>query len=264
MQPNVVSEEYLNLQKNIIEEQEKMKELIEDQLNLSIKEEDINFDKIVIAQLKETPVPVNLYEESVNRMIDVLSAQSEEISEQAKLLKEVLTEDVLNDWIKAAILFDETYFEKFSEDNNIVNWLPHFIAEQAIRPFLQIVSKESHMFIHKMSVIGTCPCCGEPARLAKLNKQREKYLLCPRCETEWKRKRLSCIHCGNDDHEQLFYIEVEEDKLSKIEVCKVCRNYTKLIDTGQLIRQKQAALMDLESIHLDFIAQEEGYGAEEN
>lgn len=264
MRPNVVSEEYLNLQKKIIEEQGNLKEKLMDKLDVDLNKDEMSFDKIIITQLKKSPVPLDLYKEAVEKIGEVASVHNEDITKEVEKLKALLTDDVLSQWVKAVVTFDVAYFETFSKDNNVLPWLPYFIAEQAIRPFLQVISHKSHMVMDKMKVIGTCPCCGEPARLAKLNKDREKFLLCPRCETEWRVNRLSCLQCGNDNHEELFYIEVEEDKVAKLEVCKSCRNYTKLVDAGQLFKQKPAALFDLETIHLDFIAQEEGYGGEEN
>ena len=264
MRPNVVSEEYLNLQKGIIEVQGELKEELLDKLDFALNKDEINVDKIIISQLKESPVPVDLYKNAIDKIGQVASSQSEDISKELEKMNGLLTDDVLHQWIKAAVTFDANYFETFSKENAILPWLPYFIAEQAIRPFLQVISHQSHMIMDKMKVIGSCPCCGEPARLAKLNKDREKFLLCPRCETEKRLNRLACVHCRNENHEELFYIEIEEDKVAKVEVCKSCQNYTKLIDAGQLFKPKPAALFDLETIHLDFIAQEEGYGGEEN
>src|SRR5690554_648064 len=118
MRPNVVSEEYLNLQKKIIQEQENIKEILEDKLTLSINQEELNFEKIIIAQLKDTPIPAHLYRDAVDRIADVISGENEEISNQVSAMKKVLTDEVLNEWIKATIIFDGAYFEKFSTDNN--------------------------------------------------------------------------------------------------------------------------------------------------
>ncbi|MDQ0254880.1 FdhE protein [Evansella vedderi] len=262
MNPNVVSEDYLLLQKGIMEEQSKIKERIEAELQLEIKKDDLNLDIPVLPQLPSTPVPANLYKEAVITISTFLKDQSKEIEDSLIQVVSDLKDEQLVDWVKASIKFDTEYFHNFAQNNALAPWLPHFIAEQAIRPFLQLISSKCVSFIQDVHVMGTCPCCGEPPRLAKLENKGQKILYCPRCETQWEQKRLSCVHCGNDNHENLFYIGVQEDETSKIEVCKSCRNYIKLIDTKKTFLKKQAGLLDLETLHLDFVAQEEGYGDE--
>jgi FdhE protein len=57
------------------------------------------------------------------------------------------------------------------------------------------------------------------------------------------------------------FITVEGDAASQIHVCDECNGYIKVIDTRQYIEKPQAALLDLNTLHLDFVAQEKGYQA---
>ncbi|MCD8508839.1 MAG: formate dehydrogenase accessory protein FdhE [Bacillus sp. (in: Bacteria)] len=262
MSPNVVSEEYLALQKGIMEEQNKLKEKLMEELKVEINKEELDLSVPVLPQLTSTPVTPPLYHEAVVAISTYLHENSGQINEQLLVTVKNLTENQLLEWIKASITFDAEYFQQFAEENELEPWLPHFVAEQAIRPFLHVVSSKCTALLHEVKVMGTCPCCGEPSRLGKLTSKGEKFLYCPRCESEWKHKRLQCVHCGNDKHDNLFYLGVEEDEMTKIEVCKSCRNYLKLIDMKKTFAKKQAALWDLETLHLDFIAQEEGFGEE--
>lgn len=264
MSSNVVSEEYLALQKGIMEEQNKLKEKLMEELKFQINKDDLNMSVPVLPQLSSTPVTPQLFHDAVIAISTYLHEKSEQINEQLVETMKSLTEDQLVAWIKASITFDAEYFQKFAVDNDLDAWLPHFVAEQALRPFLQVVSSKCTAFLHEVKVMGTCPCCGEPPRLAKLTSKGEKHLYCPRCESEWKQKRLQCVNCGNDKAENLFYLGVEDDEMTKLEVCKSCRNYIKLIDMKKTFAKKQASLWDLETLHLDFIAQEEGYGEETN
>lgn len=262
MNPNAVSEEYLTLQKNIMEAQKQIKKKLEQELEFAIDKEELEKNIPVVPQLNSTPVPVKLYEDAVRKITEVLNESNEELSNDNKVLIESLTLEDLDEWINGAIKFDTEYFYKYSKDKEVSEWLPHFIAEQALRPFMQVIADACAPFIDEMEVMGSCPCCGEPSRIGKLKKDGQKILHCPRCESEWKQKRLQCVHCGNDKHENLFYINVEEEENTSIEVCKSCRNYLKLVKIDRQSRGKQAALLDLETIHLDFIAQDEGYGEE--
>ena len=59
-------------------------------------------------------------------------------------------------------------------------------------------------------------------------------------------------------------LKVEDDDHAEIHACKACNSYTKVIDTRKLIKVPVPELVDLQTIHLDNIAQERGYGEEES
>jgi FdhE protein len=86
-------------------------------------------------------------------------------------------------------------------------------------------------------------------------------MTCPRCLAHWHAKRIECAHCGNDDHNTIQFITLEGDATSQIQVCDKCTGYIKVIDTRQYLSKPSSAMLDLNSIHLDFVAQEQGYQA---
>jgi formate dehydrogenase maturation protein FdhE len=57
------------------------------------------------------------------------------------------------------------------------------------------------------------------------------------------------------------YLFSEGGAVSQIQVCEECNGYIKIIDIRQYIEKPSAALLDLNSIHLDYVAQENGYHA---
>ncbi|AOM82092.1 formate dehydrogenase accessory protein FdhE [Salisediminibacterium beveridgei] len=258
MNPNVVAEEYLILQRAIMDAQKELTEAYVNEIDLDIKKQDLKRELPVLPQLTQSPVPGVLYHQAVEKIADVIEEHQPDLADELNKIKATLTEEEVMTWIKEAVMFDEFYFKQQAKDRGVSEWLPHFLAEQGLRPFMQLMAREVADIIQEFDVMGTCPCCGEPHRVAKLIKG-EKHLNCPRCETLWKQKRLACVHCGNDKHEKLFYINVKDDESSKIEVCESCKNYLKVVDTEKLFANKPAALLDLETIHLDFVAQEEGY-----
>nr|WP_308128767.1 formate dehydrogenase accessory protein FdhE [Bacillus sp. sid0103] len=111
-----------------------------------------------------------------------------------------------------------------------------------------------------------CPACGEPVRLATLEEDGKKVIHCTRCLAQWNAKRLECAHCGNDDHKTILFLTIDGDAVSQIQVCEVCHGYIKIMDTRQYIEKPSAALLDVHSIHLDYVAQDNGYlaAAEKN
>ncbi|PYZ93836.1 hypothetical protein CR194_11900 [Salipaludibacillus keqinensis] len=262
MNPNVVSEEYVALQKAIIDKQQQLRNYLANSVNSGVQEQEFNYEIPVFAQLKQSPVPPDLYRESIVEIESVLSEHQPPLKEELSRLISNLTEEDIVKWIKESITFNTGYFQTFAEKRELSPWLPHFLAEQALRPFMQLLAFQCKGFINEFDVMGTCPCCGEPHRLAKIDLKGEKCLFCPRCETEMKQKRLACVHCGDDRPEHLFYLNIKEDDVSRIEVCETCNNYLKLVETSKILENKAAAMLDLETIHLDFVAQEEGYGDE--
>lgn len=262
MNPNVVSQDYLNLQKAIMDEQEK---LVED-FNLSqaepVNQDDLNFELPVLPQLKESPVQGDSFREALYRIESVLSAHEPVLKKDLSRLVSSLTDDDIVRWIKETVTYNTGYFQSFAEKYELPEWLPHFLAEQALRPFMQVLARRCRPFINDIEVMGTCPCCGEPHRLAKLDRNDHRFLYCPRCETEWRQRKSACVHCGDDRDGHLFYINIKEDAAAKIEICETCNNYLKIVETTKMPEDKSAALLDLETIHLDFVAQEEGYGDE--
>ncbi|MFA9559113.1 formate dehydrogenase accessory protein FdhE [Evansella sp. AB-rgal1] len=259
MNPNVVTEEYVELQKKIMIEQENIKKIIQPLIQLHMSEESFNYEIPVLPQLRSMPVPLPLYQDALKNISMVIKNENPDLPEEFLQYIDNLAKEQLVNYIKGTILFKTDFFQKEARQIGIDPWLPHFIAEQALRPFMHIVGEYCKPFLKHFDVMGTCPCCGEPPRIGKVEDGYLKVLLCPRCESKWKQKKESCVHCGEDREGKLMYISVEEEDNSFLEVCKTCRNYIKLF-TLDSENEKNAALLDLESLHLDFVAHEEGYG----
>ncbi|MBB5172833.1 formate dehydrogenase accessory protein FdhE [Texcoconibacillus texcoconensis] len=259
MKQNVVTDEYLALQRGVIERQQEAKSRIQQQVLEEIKQWDDEVLTLPVVPQSSIPFNSDQYQEVVNDMIDYLKETTTGLEESLNQLQTWVKEAPIKECMKRALEFDTEYFLSEAEKHDVSPWMPHYIAEQALRPFLQVVAE--HLAAKKLPLNGEkqCPCCGEPARLATLEKSGEKWLACPRCEMTWQQKRLVCIHCQYDNHDSLSYITVEEDEIAHAEVCSHCHKYLKVIDKRKTFVKKSTALLDLETIHLDFIVQEEGY-----
>jgi FdhE protein len=167
--------------------------------------------------------------------------------------------DLQKEWKKTLNPDADMYFTEFARKNGIDECLPQFVAEMAARPYLHVLAEKVHNQIDSWKPGAGCPVCGEPVRLAQLEGEGKKAVHCPRRLHHWHVNRLTCSHCGNDHHETIRFLTIEEDPSSKIQVCEECHGYTKLIDTRQYLVQPEAGMLDLTTIHLDFVAQEHGY-----
>ncbi len=109
---------------------------------------------------------------------------------------------------------------------------------------------------------GYCFVCGAGATLGELQgNDGIKHLRCGQCGADWISRRMQCIYCGNQDHNTLgyFYPEGEREKL-RLEVCDRCKGYLKVITTFEPTPPEWLSVEDLATLHLDYIAQEDGYG----
>jgi FdhE protein len=88
----------------------------------------------------------------------------------------------------------------------------------------------------------------------------ERFLLCSSCGFQWRFIRLKCPFCGNEDHEKLRHFHIEaEGKGYRVDVCEECKKYIKTIDIRELNMEVIPLVEDMGTLHLDIIAQNEGY-----
>lgn len=258
---SVVSKEYQNLQKGIFKLQEQWKESLNPELVLP------NLDKAEVAAgmpasvLTSIHFDISLFLQWIEEINTLLIKDNPELEPRLAEVTNLLDEETAISWIDEAFSFNSLYFSRFAEENGLEEWIPQFLAETALRPYLQLTAeKVQHEINHAIHGAG-CPVCGEPARLAVLEDEGKKVMQCPRCLAQWHARRLECVHCGTDDHKTMQFITVEGDAASQIQVCDDCKGYIKVIDTRQYLSKPSAAMLDLNTIHLDFVAQENGYQA---
>jgi FdhE protein len=256
---SVVSKEYQDLQKEIVSLQEQWKQRIDPE---AIRP---NLDKAAMAAgvpaaaLTAIDFDISLFLQWIEEINSTLLKSNPELETKLASIRGLLNEETAIRWIDEAFSFNHLYFVHFAEENGLEKWIPQFLAETALRPYLQLTAEKVQQSIDRAVPGAGCPVCGEPVRLAVLEEEGKKVIHCPRCHAHWNAKRLECSHCGNEDHQTTKFLTIEGDAVSQIQVCEVCNGYIKIIDTRQYITKPSAAMLDLNSIHLDFVAQENGY-----
>lgn len=132
----------------------------------------------------------------------------------------------------------------------------------SIRPNLELYSEKLRPLVkdddwEKKS----CPVCGRLPYIAKLvKKEGVRMLCCPACSTEWRFPRIKCVNCGITDHEKLRILYPEDEPRDRYaDVCDNCRRYLKAIDARELARSPIMQIADAVTLHIDMLAQREGF-----
>jgi FdhE protein len=258
---SVVSKEYQDLQKQIVALQEKWMHSIDPgtiRPNLDKAAMDAGVPAVSLTTID---FDISLFTQWIEEIKSILVKSNPDLETKLAGISGLLNEETAISWIDEAFSFNHLYFVQFAEENGLETWIPQFLAETALRPYLRLTAEKVQLSFDRAVPGAGCPVCGEPVRLATLEDEGKKVVQCPRCLAHWNAKRLECSHCGNENHKTIQFITIEGDAVSQIQVCDECKGYTKIIDTRQYITKPSAALLDLNSIHLDFVAQENGYQA---
>ena len=261
MKKSVVSKEYQNLHKEILKLQEKWKQSINPESITPKLDKAAMSAGVPVAALTAINFDISLFLQWIEEIKTLLIENNPELEPKLAGISSLLNEEVAIRWIDEAFSFNQVYFASFAEENGLEEWIPQFLAESALRPYLQLTAEAVQEGIERAVPGAGCPVCGEPPRLAVLEGEGQKAIQCPRCHAHWPAKRLECSHCGNDDHKTIQFLTIEGDAASQIQVCDECKGYIKVIDTRQYLSKPSSAMLDLNTIHLDFIAQENGYQA---
>lgn len=143
-----------------------------------------------------------------------------------------------------------------------------FLVRAAIAPSLtagvaalaEWINKQQHPVEQEIRQTGTCPICGSlPHMLELRQKEGFRFAYCSLCQHDYRIRRLCCPICDNTNMGKLKFFTVPEEPGFRVETCDSCKTYIKTIDFRAFDRRSFPALNDLESLALDFIAQEQGY-----
>lgn len=139
------------------------------------------------------------------------------------------------------------------------------IAHLAAFPLLQSCGRLLEGSMPPFWPHGYCPICAAwPILAERRGLDRTRRLRCGRCDGEWQAQWLSCIYCGEREHEHLgLLIPEERGERLNLETCASCGGYLKSVATLQRIPALELLLQDLETVELDLVALDRGYGRPE-
>ena len=135
-----------------------------------------------------------------------------------------------------------------------------FVVINSIKPFVKTVARglKDLAGLDKWTH-GYCPVCGWQPLMGKVANDNKRVLHCSLCDFEWSFKRLKCTECGNENHETLQHFTVSGEEGREVHICDECKAYLKVVNTKELILEKDMTLEDVKTIPLDMLAKKEGY-----
>ena len=149
--------------------------------------------------------------------------------------------------------------ESAQVDPNLLTTLARFAMRPTLTAYAEAYqSKVDSDADHWMR--GACPLCGGPAVFGEYRDvDQSRHLRCAACGTSWQFRRLECAQCGSDDFRALAQIRLAEDPTRFVDTCDICHHYIKGINASEPISTDLLPLEDLLTIHLDALAEQNGY-----
>lgn len=183
---------------------------------------------------------------------------------------ERITQAIRKKEIKLPELFKQTesendeYITTLSKKLQVKEDVLAFLARNSIKPIFETYAKELKDYVDQERWWkGYCPICGSEPFISELKEDGARFLVCSSCNFEWRFRRVKCPFCENEDHEKLRYFYTEkEGRAYRVDVCVKCKRYIKAVDTVELGIDFIPLLEDIGTLHLDILAQKEGYSKE--
>jgi len=179
------------------------------------------------------------------------------------------TKEIVKDIQEGRLDFSEMVRESFApleieeaegEEDETFDLIAFFV-EESMRPALEILVEKFGDTIRKSTWSeGYCPVCGKEPKIGEIREEEGyRFLYCTQCGIEWNYMRVKCPFCGNEEQKTLAYFTVEGDERYRVDVCDDCKRYIKTVDFRSTNEKADLEVEDIATIHLDMLANEEGY-----
>lgn len=169
------------------------------------------------------------------------------------------------DLVTAAVRQDSARVSALASAAGVESGALGSVAHLASLPLLQSCGRLLESRLPRYWPDGYCPVCAAwPILAERRGLDRSRQLRCGRCAVEWEAQLLCCVYCGERDHRQLGTLVPEDGgEVRKVEFCRTCGGYLKSVATLQRIPAIELLLRDLETVELDLVAVDRGYGRPE-
>lgn len=138
--------------------------------------------------------------------------------------------------------------------------LIELFLEESLRPALEILALKYADTINRFGWSqGYCPICGREPKIGQIRTEEGRFLFCNQCGFEWLFLRIRCPFCSNEEQQSLAYFTVEDNEQYRVDVCNECKRYIKIVDFRESRREPNLDVEDIATLHLDILANEEGY-----
>ena len=260
--------EILQFVKYIIREQFKIKPLIKVgpvKIDLETSKQQMR-EGFPLIDKKEIKLDMDSATTIFKKICGVLRRKDEKIAVEAKKIGQALRkkEIDLQELFKKVVEGDKGYIDSISGKSGLNKWLLTLLAESSIAPLLEAYADKLKGYVDQETWWrGYCPVCGSAPLIGEFRDEGQRFLACSSCGFLWRFNRLKCPFCSNEDTKKLRHFHIEkEGRACRVEVCEECKKYIKTIDTSMVGADVVPLVEDIATLHLDVLAQKEGYKKE--
>lgn len=160
---------------------------------------------------------------------------------------------------------DAQYFASLAQKLDLPEDLFVFCIDHALRPFLRLWASPYQKNIAEIGFevwdfATVCPFCAAKSYFSRLRAaDGRRFMFCDRCFSEWETHAVYCVHCTNSDPQTIRYLSVEGYPAYQAVVCEECQGYSKAFDERKKAIRIDPYIMNMETIYLDMLAQEQGF-----
>ena len=217
------------------------------------------------ALILDIPSAIRLFK----KLCKLLSRYKKGVHDTEKITQALRKKEIdLPELLKQAESENDGYITALSKKLQVKEDVLVFLARNSIRPIYETYAKVLKDYVDQERWWkGYCPICGSEPYISELKNEGgaegARFLVCSSCNFEWRFNRVKCPFCENDNHEKLRYFYTEkEGKAYRVDVCDNCKRYIKTVDANELGTDFIPLLEDIGTLHLDIVAQKEGYKKE--
>ncbi len=198
----------------------------------------------------------------LRRLAEILETNGHQGKEELAHLREVIDQGRLSTetLFRACLDRDRRPLEEGANAAEVSPALLEYVLDTALSYALLRAREEGLEVSTENWNRGYCPCCGGLPSMGEIfNQDGMRRLHCATCSTAWNFPRLRCAYCGNADPESLEYFTAEGDDNHRVDVCRKCSCYLKVIDNRTVVADLPMDIEDVSTLHLDLLAQKEGF-----
>ena len=196
--------------------------------------------------------------------LDLLLEEEEGLGEAAQIIKKGIDTGELSvdETFTAFLKSDEPFFFAWAEKMPQAPRTLVFLAQAALTPGIEVAAAKlgEHLNLENPWKHGHCPVCGSLPLIGELKeKEGFKYLKCSFCHSDYRVPRLLCPFCLEEEADKLEFFQAKEEPGFRVDTCKTCNMYIKIMDFRTMDRTALPLVDDLESLPLDIRAQREKF-----
>lgn len=200
----------------------------------------------------------------LNEFIDLLCKESTPLAQTAQAVATAISEKTIqpDEMFSRFLEGNADYFGHWAEEFPDAPRILDFLSQASLTPSLEVASEglAAHLPESDIRLTGNCPVCGSlPFISAIRGTEGKRSATCSMCRHEYRIRRLACPFCDEDNQKKLKFFTAREEPGYRVDTCDTCGLYIKTTDFRTMDRQELPALDDLDSLTLDFVADQQGY-----